>query len=498
MKNALISCLMILCLLCSACAQLQTTPPSETSTLPQENESSPITDPSMPEPESQAPVVIPSVTPLLEDYLSELNILETPAREYGESTSFIQMGEDLVVHVLYPEGDLPELDQAVEAWVSDIVTYYETEASNSSVNGDADERLVDYCSYFVSQEYASVKLTGFFDRPYLAHPIDIFASFNVNLETGKLLSLSDILLLGAHETLRDQVAADAGVEAELVDDGLLDHWLLTKEGLEITLVRGEYLPMSDGTRTLLYSFDDLQGILAPPESTEQELPPPEDPQTEENPEAPEGLPPSPSIDPSKPMLALTFDDGPSAHTERLLDAFAAHGGKGTFYVVGNMISNRPDTLKRMSEEGHEIGGHSWDHRQLTKLSTEDLTDQIMNTRAKIYDITGLDAVTMRPPYGSYNDQVKEVCKELGIVMVNWSVDTLDWKYKDADTVYNAVMKDAKDGAIILCHDLHKTTVAAMERAIPDLIAQGYQLVTVSELLSCSEKTITPGSVYFKR
>ena len=198
------------------------------------------------------------------------------------------------------------------------------------------------------------------------------------------------------------------------------------------------------------------------------------------------------------MLALTFDDGPSTHTERLLDAFAAHGGKGTFYVVGNMISNRPDTLKRMSEEGHEIGGHSWDHRQLTKLSTEDLTDQIMNTRAKIYDITGLDAVTMRPPYGSYNDQVKEVCKELGIVMVNWSVDTLDWKYKDADTVYNAVMKDAKDGAIILCHDLHKTTVAAMERAIPDLIAQGYQLVTVSELLSCSEKTITPGSVYFKR
>ena len=107
----------------------------------------------------------------------------------------------------------------------------------------------------------------------------------------------------------------------------------------------------------------------------------------------------------------------------------------------------------------------------------------MNTRAKIYSITGVDTIIMRPPYGSYNDEIKRICAENGIVMINWAVDPLDWKTRNADKVYNAIMSQVKDGDIILCHDLYDTTVDAMERVIPDLIAQGYQLVTVSELLS---------------
>ena len=198
------------------------------------------------------------------------------------------------------------------------------------------------------------------------------------------------------------------------------------------------------------------------------------------------------------MLALTFDDGPSAHTERLLDAFEEHGGKGTFFVVGNMLKDRTDTLIRMAEEGHEIAGHSWNHRQLTALEPSDLKKQLMSTRAKIYDITGVDPVLARPPYGSFDDEVKAASKKYGIALVNWSVDTQDWKYRDANYVYNSVMKQAKDGAIILCHDLHGTTVDAMERAIPALIDQGYQLVTVSQLLTSQGGEIEAGKVYYKR
>ena len=205
-----------------------------------------------------------------------------------------------------------------------------------------------------------------------------------------------------------------------------------------------------------------------------------------------------TIDPTKPMIALTFDDGPSKHTEHLLDIFSEHGGKATFFVVGNLIDNRPETLQRMVTDGHEIGGHSWDHRQLTKLSSEEITNEIMNTRAKIYSITGVDTTIMRPPYGSYNDEIKCICKEKGIVMINWAVDTLDWKTRDADKVYDAIMSQVKDGDIILCHDLYGTTVDAMERVIPDLIAQGYQLVTVSELLSYGEKDVKAGTVHTKR
>ena len=197
------------------------------------------------------------------------------------------------------------------------------------------------------------------------------------------------------------------------------------------------------------------------------------------------------------MIALTFDDGPSKHTARLLDAFTTHGGKGTFFVVGNLLDGRTEVIQRMALEGHEIAGHSWNHRQLTKLTVEELTDQLMSTRAKIYEITGVDSILIRPPYGSYNEQVKSVCQNLGIHMVNWSVDTLDWKYKDANKIYDTIMSEVKDGDIILCHDLHGTTVDAMERVIPDLIAKGYQLVTVSELLSYSGKEISAGSVYNK-
>ena len=198
------------------------------------------------------------------------------------------------------------------------------------------------------------------------------------------------------------------------------------------------------------------------------------------------------------MIALTFDDGPSKHTQRLLDIFEQYGGKGTFFVVGNVIENRQESLNRMVADGHEIGGHSWDHRQLTKLSSEDMTDQIMNTRAMIYSLTGVDTTIIRPPYGSYNDETKRICAENGIVIINWSLDTLDWKTRDADKVYEAIMSQVKDGDIILCHDLHGSTVEAMERVIPDLIAQGYQLVTVSELLSYGDTEVSAGSVHTKR
>ena len=204
------------------------------------------------------------------------------------------------------------------------------------------------------------------------------------------------------------------------------------------------------------------------------------------------------IDITKPMIALTFDDGPSAHTQRLLDVFKIHGGKGTFFVLGSTLDNRQDTLRRIANEGHEIGNHSWSHGQFTDLSTSEVKNEIMKTRTKIYDITGVDCTLVRPPHGAYNDRIKAIGKEIGVSFVNWTIDTLDWKSKNANAVYNEIMGDVTDGYIILCHDLHKTTVDAMERVIPDLIEKGYQLVTVSELLTCRGGEIIPGNVYYKQ
>lgn len=443
---------------------------------------------------------------LLEEYLSDLNNLATPVRQYGENTGYIQMEEELVVRIQYPESDLTALNNTLETWVRDTVAYYQSEADGNNIDGASAELTADYDSYLVDDRWISVRVTGFFDKPYLAHPIDIIATFHANRDTGELITLDELLLPGGRSRLQNMVIKDAGIKEADIDGAMLDLWTLTQDGLEITLARGEYLPMSDGTKTLQYSYEDLSEILvlserpAIPETSGEESS--ESPAEETISSEPESntndSAASPSPDPDKPMIALTFDDGPSKHTDRLLDIFAAHGGKGTFFVVGNIIDKRPETLKRMAAEGHEIAGHSWDHRQLTKLTTDDLTGQIMNTRAKIFDVTGVDSTMLRPPYGSYNDTVKQVCADLGIIMVNWSVDTLDWKYLDADKVYHAIMDTVSDGDIILCHDLHGTTVDAMERVIPDLIAQGYQLVTVSDLLSFSDKEVTSGNVYNKQ
>ena len=487
----------------------------------------------------------------LEEYLKGLKTLETPNKEYGENAAYIDMDENLVVRVLYPFGELEALDQAVEDWVFQTVSEYREEAVGSSQAGDSSELTVDYDSYLTDEKIVTVKFSGVFNGPVLAHPVDIIATFNADQSTGKLLSIEDILLPGGREALEKMVIADAGVPAQDVDEHILDLWAPTAEGLEITLERGSYLPMSSGTVALVYPYEKLEGILSftaseqmatetgqeetdtesaqiqeDDQATEdvssedkeeqtdssqatEENSPDDNVQTSEESQASaeeqagpeENKPEQPAQTPSSgsgPMIALTFDDGPSAHTDRLLDLFSTYDGKGTFFVVGNSIQGREATLQRMAAAGHELGGHSWNHRQLTKLDVAELKDQIMNTRAKIYEVTGVDTTILRPPYGSYNDQVKATAAELGIVLVNWSVDTLDWKNKNADAVYKAIMSQTRDGSIILCHDLHKTTVDAMERVIPELIAQGYQLVTVSELLSHSEKEITAGQVYNNR
>lgn len=210
---------------------------------------------------------------------------------------------------------------------------------------------------------------------------------------------------------------------------------------------------------------------------------------------PEPTPDPNAVDPNKPMLALTFDDGPGSYTDRLLDIFEEHGGKGTFFLLGCNIPGWEDTVARMAEDGHEVANHSWNHPELTTLDYQGITHEIADTRSKIYDVTGVNSTLVRPPYGSVDEKVTAVAAGEGVALIKWNVDTMDWDLLNADAVYEVIMEQAADGAIILCHDVHKTTVDAMERAIPDLIAEGYQLVSITELLTCNGETIEAGAVY---
>ena len=189
----------------------------------------------------------------------------------------------------------------------------------------------------------------------------------------------------------------------------------------------------------------------------------------------------------RPMLALTFDDGPGQYTDELLDCLEENNAHATFFMLGQNVSQYPDAPKRMLELGCEIGSHSWDHTQLTTIDIDAVAKQFSDTDNALIQACGQAATVARAPYGDGNSDIYNTVNKPFFM---WSLDTEDWKLLDADGDYNAVMNgDLTDGSIILMHDIHEPSVQAALRLIPDLIAKGYKLVTVSEMAEAKNVTL---------
>ena len=188
-------------------------------------------------------------------------------------------------------------------------------------------------------------------------------------------------------------------------------------------------------------------------------------------------------------IAMTFDDGPSAKlTPRLLDILKERNMHVTFFVLGEMVKPHPEILKRAAAEGHEIGNHSWDHPDLAKKSDEFVRSELDRTKAEITAAIGKPVTLMRPPYGSLSKEQKRwIHDELGYTIVLWDVDPTDWKQPVTPAqVEERILKDTRDGSIILSHDIHATTVEAMPDTFDKLLAKGYKFVTVSELIAMNQ------------
>lgn len=186
-----------------------------------------------------------------------------------------------------------------------------------------------------------------------------------------------------------------------------------------------------------------------------------------------------------PYIAMTFDDGPHARqTPALLDILKKRGIRATFFVVGRNAAAHPGILRRMVAEGHEIGNHSWDHARLDLLSVEEASRQIQHTNVAIETAIGDLPALVRPPYGATDPGLNRwLAEAFGLKVILWSVDSRDWKHRNGSSIQHSIMSATKPGAIILAHDVHATTVAAMPRVLDELRAAGYQFVTVSELIA---------------
>lgn len=183
---------------------------------------------------------------------------------------------------------------------------------------------------------------------------------------------------------------------------------------------------------------------------------------------------------SKKRVALTFDDGPDAKvTPQILATLQKYDAKATFFMVGKNVSKNATIVKQIYDAGHEIGNHTSNHKKLTALSIAGVKQEVNGTSNAIYAAIGQYPTVFRPPYGATNDQVRSV---MTIPSILWSIDTLDWKHHNPDKILAYVKASVKDGSIILMHDIHQTTANGLDNVLLYLQKQGYEFVTVSEIL----------------
>jgi len=204
--------------------------------------------------------------------------------------------------------------------------------------------------------------------------------------------------------------------------------------------------------------------------------------------------PSPTPPPA-PMVALTFDDGPARHTDAILDILEQYDARATFFVVGNRLERYRSTVERAAAAGHEIANHSYSHPHFPGQTDCFVTDELTATSAAIAAITGSSPPIYRPPFGATNERVIEISAELGYGIVKWTLDPLDWRDRDPEIIYNRVMTAVEDGSVIVLHDIHATTAAAVELIVPSLTEMGFRLVTVSELLEERYGGLEAGNIF---
>lgn len=200
----------------------------------------------------------------------------------------------------------------------------------------------------------------------------------------------------------------------------------------------------------------------------------------------------------KKLLAITFDDGPyTPVTTSLLDRLDKYNARVTFFVLGSRLDGSKsyrNTMKRAYEMGNQIGSHTYSHADLTKLSDDELKKDIDKANAAVRNVIGVEPAAVRPPYGATGKKV-EAAMQKHIIM--WSIDTMDWKYRNAETVCSNIMKNAFDGGIVLLHDLYQTSVDGAVMAMGKLQKQGYAFVTVDELAELRGVAMDTSTKYFQ-
>lgn len=428
------------------------------------------------------------------------SIGDTPlTQQVGYGESLVDYQVHLSTSISYPVTGIPLMDEAILKWARDIHAQLLSELEDlayASPEENAESELTVHYSAYLTDRYVGVLEAGWYDSPFFTRSLDILRAFNADLATGELLVGQDFFqpeclpdVYALIESKLDRIPESTLPERPVpVDASWLDNALLTDTGVALALTRGDFLPEALGMQLIELPYAEIESYLRIPV-------PKQITQPRATPRPGTALPGTRVIDPTRPVVALTFDDGPSEYTEGILDLLTAYDGAATFCIVGNRVSNYEDQIRAIAAQGSEIATHTWSHKKLTALSASEMERQIMQAVEAVQKIVDVPVRFIRPPYGSVDDNVRRVAKRLGMPIVEWSIDTEDWRTLSARKTEKAILDNVKNGSIILMHDIHAPTAEAMKRVIPELSRRGYQLVTLSELFSLREGDAQAGVVY---
>ena len=348
-----------------------------------------------------------------------------------------EIDDEAALKLRYPSFADEQLDQAVQEKVKQL-----REAA------DGEDTVIDYRSKTVFDTYTSVlfKITKTAEDGSTKIS---YASMLYDGNAQKALSVDDVFRNQVERDLLDGRKLEDVTAMELNEK---DVTLYFSDGKSLSIVfseHKEYIALNDPDIPSLYQNEPLS------------------------------IAESPQIDPDKPMVAITFDDGPNpATTPELLDLLKKYDVRCTFFMVGKNVEANPDIVKRIYQEGHELGNHSWDHADLSQLNEAQIIEELQSTDDAIFKACGHDPLYIRPPFGAMSDVYQNTVDRDSIL---WTIDTRDWESHDASKIKKIIDTYVSDGSIILLHDIHEDSVKAMKSVIPELLEKGYQLVTVSDL-----------------
>ena len=332
-----------------------------------------------------------------------------------------------------------------------------------------------------------------------AHPASVTQFWTFDKKSGEVVSLTDFteqsdeaaeaIISAAKNSISQTIKQRQQPEIdlnEIINKEALSNFIITNNGNSLAWPLGQasLLPSSYGELTITVPISSVSKYLQNPTARKfANIPKPA--------EKPKPAPAAPTPTVANKTIALTFDDGPGPYTEKLLDILDKYDAKATFFLIGSKVSARANTLRRMQSRGHQLGNHSWSHPELNKISTEQLSSEIDQTNNAIKQAVGINPNIIRPPYGAFNRVVLEKFRQRGMSSILWSIDTRDWADRNSEIVCSRAVAGAHNGAVILMHDIHQTSVNAVPCILDSLKQQGYSFVTVQNLLG----DMTPGAVY---